>query len=329
MSVSRPAVRLAATLLAAGLSALTLGAAPAHAGPEPTSAGTAVPGTNDKGGAGQGPSTWSKSQTAPGSGAAATLASARITRDEALARADAWVNLGLGYSWTTYHDGYRQDCSGYVSMAWKLATPGLDTTSFVPSGVASWISKGDLKPGDALLNDAAGSGGHIVMFDHWTDPGHTSYVGYEFTGSGVHHRTIPYPYFPGYGTYRPARNNSIVDTPTTPPVTAHPRLDFNGDGKSDVAGKLADGTLLLWTGNGDGTLNTASGYSMWPGTGFSAVNSLVADDFNGDGKADIAGKLADGTLLLWTGNGDGTLNTASGYSMWPGTGFSAVSPLIG
>ncbi|WUQ88757.1 VCBS repeat-containing protein [Kitasatospora purpeofusca] len=104
--------------------------------------------------------------------------------------------------------------------------------------------------------------------------------------------------------------------------------DFNGDGKADIAGKLSDGNLLLWTGLGNGTLNTASGYSMWPGNGFGQVNGLVAADFNGDGKADIAGKLADGNLLLWTGLGNGTLNTASGYSMWPDNGFKDVDNLV-
>ncbi|MFG2907575.1 glycoside hydrolase domain-containing protein [Kitasatospora sp. NPDC048286] len=104
--------------------------------------------------------------------------------------------------------------------------------------------------------------------------------------------------------------------------------DFNGDGKTDIAGKLSDGTLLLWTGNGNGTLDPTTGYSMWPDNGFKAVSDLVAGDFNGDGKADIAGKLSDGNLLLWTGNGNGTLNTASGYSMWPDNGFSQVSDLL-
>ncbi|WP_344338933.1 transglycosylase family protein [Kitasatospora putterlickiae] len=105
--------------------------------------------------------------------------------------------------------------------------------------------------------------------------------------------------------------------------------DFNGDGKTDVAGKLSDGTLLWWKGLGNGTLDPASGWSMWPDNGFSQVHNLVADDFNGDGKADIAGKLSDGNLLLWTGNGDGTLNTNSGHGMWPDNGFNAVNPLIG
>ncbi|MEV6977392.1 glycoside hydrolase domain-containing protein, partial [Kitasatospora sp. NPDC093806] len=104
--------------------------------------------------------------------------------------------------------------------------------------------------------------------------------------------------------------------------------DFNGDGKTDVAGKLPDGNLLLWSGKGNGTLDPATGYSMWPDNGFKDVSGLVAGDFNGDGKADIAGKLSDGNLLLWTGNGNGTLNTQSGYGMWPDNGFKDVDNLV-
>ncbi|MGW4648464.1 FG-GAP-like repeat-containing protein [Kitasatospora sp. NPDC004289] len=322
---SRLAVRTATALLTTGLTLLSVAAAPA--GARTGRDGATVTALADKGGSGQGATSFGQGlSAASGAGASALAAAPQITRSEVLARAESWVGLGLSYSWTTTHQGYRQDCSGYVSMAWRLSTPGLDTTSFIPSGTASWIGKEQLQPGDALLNDAAGAYGHIALFERWADAAHTSYVAYEFTGSGVHHRTIPYPYFPGYGTYRPARNNSVLDTPTPP--AARQRLDFNGDGKADVAGKLADGSLLLWTGNGDGSLNTASGYAMWPDNGFGNVSDLIAADFNNDGKTDIAGKLADGSLLLWTGNGNGTLNTASGYSMWPGTGFSSVHNLI-
>ena len=213
MASARPALRAASALLAAGLSILTLAATTATAQPGPTTAPTAtIPGTNDKGGAGQGQVTTSTAQEAPASNVSPLLSASSITRSEVISRANGWVNKGLVYNWNTTYNGYRTDCSGYASMAWKLATPGLDTTSFVPTGVASWLgSKNDLKPGDALLNDAAGASGHIVIFDQWADSSHNSYVGYEFTGTGVHHRTIPYPYFSGYGTFKPARNNSVVD----------------------------------------------------------------------------------------------------------------------
>ncbi|MCG6499998.1 VCBS repeat-containing protein, partial [Kitasatospora sp. A2-31] len=266
MSAQRAALRTTSVLVSIALSVLALGTVPAAHAARPESAADAVtsPEDHDKGGAGQ--PTFAKQPTE--SGAPALTASPAVTRSEALARAESWVPLGLKYSWTTYHDGYRQDCSGYVSMAWKLSTAGggLTTDRFLPSGVASRISKSDLKAGDALLNPATGAQGHVALFDHWTDASQTSYVAYEFTGSGVHHRTIPYPYFSGHGEFFPVRNNSIVDD-VVPPKPPKLRLDFDGDGRADVAGKLSDGNLLLWKGLGNGTLDTQSGYGMWPDNG--------------------------------------------------------------
>ncbi|MFJ2779449.1 hypothetical protein [Kitasatospora sp. NPDC087315] len=217
MRTTSPALRAASLLLTAGLAGLALGTAPANADPGP-----------------------GVEYASPGQGEARALSTAlaagpRISRSEVLSRAKSWVSLGLDYSWSAYHDGYRQDCSGYASMAWKLGTPGLDTTSFIPSGVASRIGKEDLRPGDALLNDAAGKDGHIVLFDRWANAAHTSYLGYEFSGSGVHHRTIPYPYFPEYikgNGYAPVRNNSIVDDTTPPPDPQVPASSL-------VSGKVA------------------------------------------------------------------------------------------
>ncbi|MFC5663646.1 hypothetical protein ACFP3U_11710, partial [Kitasatospora misakiensis] len=204
MTTKHILTRTLAVTAAAGLVAGIVAATPAVAA-EPTAppSATAIVVDPDKGGAGQGPAGPLIQQAGP-----------QITRSEVIRRAASWYGIGLKYtkSGETYQ-GYRKDCSGYAAMAWRLSTTngGLDTTSFVPSGVASWIGKGDLKPGDALLNDAAGYAGHIAIFEGWTDSSRSSYYGYEFTGSGVQHRAIPYPYFSGYGTFAPVRNNSIVD----------------------------------------------------------------------------------------------------------------------
>lgn len=48
----------------------------------------------------------------------------KITRDEIMSRAQNWVDRRIPYSQTQTTDGYRQDCSGYVSMAWKSSTAG-------------------------------------------------------------------------------------------------------------------------------------------------------------------------------------------------------------
>ncbi|GIH16352.1 hypothetical protein Raf01_45240 [Rugosimonospora africana] len=122
-----------------------------------------------------------------------------------LTRAATWVSAWKGgpvpylsssepASW--FH-GYRRDCSGYVSMALGLAGPGLDTAGLAARSAP--ISKTDLRAGDLLINPTPDLAGHVVIFDHWTDPTMTSYLGYEQSGDGgTHHRVIPYPYFADY-----------------------------------------------------------------------------------------------------------------------------------
>ena len=97
----------------------------------------------------------------------------------------------------TWFNGYRRDCSGYVSMALGLAGPGLDAAGLAAR--SSPTSKADLRAGDLLINPALDNGGHVVIFERWTDATMSSYVGYEQSGdSGTHHRVISYPYFGGY-----------------------------------------------------------------------------------------------------------------------------------
>jgi cell wall-associated NlpC family hydrolase len=135
-------------------------------------------------------------------------ASAAVSRATVISRAQVWVNDGVRYNQGATHGGYRTDCSGYVSYTWGLARPGIDTTRF--PNISTRISKASLKRGDILLNRSAGNNGHVAIFQKWANSGKTAYVGYELSGSGIHHRTITYPYFSGYGTFLPYRYNSIT-----------------------------------------------------------------------------------------------------------------------
>jgi len=67
------------------------------------------------------------------------------------------------------HDGYRTDCSGFVSMAWELTKPGLVTQSM--HTVASNITKAQLQNGDAINCDSE----HILLFGGWTSSDKTHY----------------------------------------------------------------------------------------------------------------------------------------------------------
>lgn len=85
--------------------------------------------------------------------------------------------------------------------------------------------------------------------------------------------------------------------------------DMNGDGRQDVVvASNESGSVGVWLGNGDGTLQ-ARGY-------IDTVHShraVAVADFNGDGWHDIV--MADGTTLgVWLGNGDGTLRYGGSYA---------------
>jgi len=83
--------------------------------------------------------------------------------------------------------------------------------------------------------------------------------------------------------------------------------DFNADGKFDLA--VTDGaTLAVLLGNGNGSFQVpVTAPLVVPGN---AINGkVVAGDFNGDGKPDLAVTTRDGAWVL-PGNGDGAFQAA-------------------
>ncbi|MDJ0380417.1 FG-GAP-like repeat-containing protein [Streptomyces sp. G-G2] len=97
--------------------------------------------------------------------------------------------------------------------------------------------------------------------------------------------------------------------------------DYNGDGKQDIAGIDANNNLKLYTGDGTGTVgggtNMLGSNGLWKG-----FRSLLAADFNSDGKQDIAGIDANNNMKLYTGNGAGTVsggtNMLGSNGLWSG-----------
>ncbi|MFG3286812.1 peptidoglycan-binding protein [Streptomyces sp. NPDC048111] len=199
-------------LVAATAASVVLGGgAVAAAAPAPQAEG---PGTNRA--ADPGPPTEQGGQSglhgAPGRPAQGAPAHLRpITRAEIINRAKAWVAAPVPYNmdafWT---DGYRQDCSGFVSMAWDLGTNEW-TGSLAQFAVR--ITRDELQPGDILLfhnpsNPTKGS--HVVIFGGWTDHTKSYYTAYEQTPPGTRKQATPYAYWKNSANYVPYRYKGLA-----------------------------------------------------------------------------------------------------------------------
>lgn len=106
-----------------------------------------------------------------------------ITRAEVMRRAKTWVDRKVPYSMQRAFQGYRTDCSGFVSMALKLPMPGPDTTE-LPKYLVR-IDPSQLRRGDIIGNIGPGTGlsaGHVVIFDRFLDNRQDKYLAYEEHG---------------------------------------------------------------------------------------------------------------------------------------------------
>ncbi len=94
----------------------------------------------------------------------------------------------------------------------------------------------------------------------------------------------------GDGTFQAAHDLDVFG------VTSMVAGDFNGDGKLDlamIATTSSSSSILLLLGRGDGTfqppMDVQDGTFQYPYSASGISSSLVAGDFNGDGKLDLRG----------------------------------------
>lgn len=134
----------------------------------------------------------------------------RTDRATIINRAKVWLDAQVPYSMSEYwSDGYRQDCSGYVSMAWNLGTN--EWTGSLDK-FATRITKEELLPGDMLLfhNPAnPNKGSHVVLFGGWGDESRTYYIAYEQTKPTTRRQATPYGYWDNSTKYLPYRFNGV------------------------------------------------------------------------------------------------------------------------
>ncbi|WP_221362301.1 peptidoglycan-binding protein, partial [Streptomyces beigongshangae] len=166
-------------------------------------------------------------------GVPAEVKAPRTTRTEIIERAGRWVAARVPYDMNAYwSDGYRQDCSGFVSMAWNLGvnewTGSLDTY-----GVR--IGRDELRAGDILLfhNPADPErGSHVTVFGGWRDGTRKQYLAYELTRPHARRQTTPYAYWSNANRYLPYRYKGLraesSEDGTVTPITSPSGNAFPG-----------------------------------------------------------------------------------------------------
>jgi hypothetical protein len=103
--------------------------------------------------------------------------------------------------------------------------------------------------------------------------------------------------------------------------------DFNGDGFPDAASlTVTRGQISVFLGDATGVLSLKASYNIG-----ASPASVIAADFNGDGKLDliiadsgVSGSTDRGSIVVLIGNGDGTFQTPARYT----AGTSPVSVAV-
>jgi hypothetical protein len=123
----------------------------------------------------------------------------------------------------------------------------------------------------------------------------------------------------------PGNGDGTFGAPITSPcdcdsLNAFLLVDVNNDGKADIIWATNSiGNISVMLGNGDGTFQTSKNYPADYNPFF-----IVAGDFNGDGKLDLAlicsGTASAPVLDVLLGNGDGTFQAPVSYAIGLGGG---------
>jgi uncharacterized protein (TIGR03437 family) len=167
----------------------------------------------------------------------------------------------------------------------------------------------------------------------------TSIVAVDFNGDGNLDLAVPVmPDASGQGhlAILLGHGDGTFGTPSSIAAGSFPFYlatgDFNSDGKLDLAVSYLSATgpgpvgVLVLLGKGDGTFAPAVNYPV----GLSPA-TIVAADFNGDGKLDLATLDAELgiTNKLWVllGNGDGTFQAAVSTATGTGNGYLSYADL--
>ncbi len=285
-----------------------------------------------------------------------------IAASTIIARATPWTNANVPYNQDAYVDGYRTDCSGFVSMAWGLTDgygdPVSLTTQTLP-GVATPIPYSQLLPGDALVYNSTADpvdGSHAVLFGGWTDPSEQYYYAYEEAGGeGAIVSIVPMPYWPGvmdgtgqwiayrYGGYQA----DLPAIPAVPPASPYAPSSIWSAGSTATTASVAwnpsvSATSYLVLRNGAVIASTAATSFTDSGLAPSETYVYQVEAVNGHGPSPASGAVAietqSGAVAIvapgnggyWIGASDGGVFTYGNLQFYGSMGGRPLNqPVVG
>ncbi len=216
-----------------------------------------------------------------------------------------------------------------------------------PTGSVSFLdtSFGNTLLGTASLGQSTAGRGWLVTQTPALSNAPASEVAGDFNGDGIPDLALlwssnPYSEGPFSVTIFFGKGDGTFTSGPTVQATgvqSYPKMiggDFNGDGKTDLAVLSYDGSSISYIttllGNGDGTFGTpqtGQAYNQGSVGGDVILGNMVAADFNGDGKMDLAivgDYVNSGGVTILRGNGDGTF-TAAGPNLDPSADFGVIA----
>jgi hypothetical protein len=236
-------------------------------------------------------------------------------RSEILERGISWLEAGITYNRSGSYQGYRRDCSGFVSMSWQFGD-NPNTALFPPFVEGKYAvalgSFDDLAPGDAVNKVYRNPYGHVMLFAGWASADHSQlyFLHHYSTGKPVALIQIARSELGDFIAIRsvkaPAPSTQAAPPPADqppPPPAKDPEpgcgaLQVNESLGADQGKSSCDGRFtLVQQGDGNLVLYQAGGKALWS-TGTAGTDGRVTV-MQGDGNLVVytpAGKY------LWASN---------------------------
>ena len=110
-------------------------------------------------------------------------------------------------------------------------------------------------------------------------------------------------------------------------LPSHPfKLDFNGDGFTDLAWRGADGTIAVWNMTQNGFGARAGIFAPYLGGDLTLRGT---GDINGDGTSDLIWQRANGSVEYWTSRGDTVTKVQGASGFGPGVAIQGIGDFNG